>query len=157
MQIYEILLGFTHHESSYTQRYQYPFKHNRTELYDFVPSQGATLPHVWHRICLWRRANRLRPATMDDSQALNLLSFRVSDVSVEASRQAYTQAINKLVDLGLLARYSRGIYLINPWYCNCLSMVQWEYVIPQVWRLRSAPSIEVIDPEYYVPEYEPML
>lgn len=154
-QIYEILLGFTHNEPSYTHRYQYVFKHNRVFGLRFAFAKSTAL-HVWNEIYIWRMAIRLRPDTMDHEQALNLMSFRSSDIDHGISPRAYTKALSELVDLGLLARYSRGLYLINPWYCNCLSMKQWEYVAPRVWRLRSA-NMEVIDPEYYVPQYEPIL
>lgn len=128
-QIYEKLLEFRP-ENYYGLRMSLHFRHNSIVPYQF-DSKNKVLLFIWNNICFHKMNHRLRPRELSDDVIVDLLTLELTPDLCGVLRNHFRGYLNDLEGMDLIKKFG-SVYIINPYYCNSLSLPQREYVIKKL-------------------------
>lgn len=106
------------------------FRHNTILPYPFEQHQKALL-FVWNNICLNKMLNKRKPHELTDEIIEELLTLKITPDLCGVSQKNMYGYLKQLEELELLKKYDYR-YIINPWYCNCLSQGQKDFIIKRL-------------------------
>ena len=136
-QIYEKLLEFRP-INYYGLRMSLHFRHNSIVPYQFDKGgNNLTLLFIWNNICYHKMTHRLRPRELNDSVIVELLTLDLSPELCGVLRNHFRGYLNDLEQIGLIKKFE-STYIINPYYCNSLSLPQREYVVKMLLTLANS-------------------